>query len=116
MPRRRTSARLWAAAVLLASSATLTACEKEIGGQSVQRPDPVAEPTVDVEQAQQTYHPLVAAVAEAVAQVSVPARPDGDPESIYYAGDLEIANVELFRTRLSLVASDHLPLVADIRI
>jgi endonuclease/exonuclease/phosphatase family metal-dependent hydrolase len=37
-------------------------------------------------------------------------------DHIYYAGELEIANVELFRTRLSLVASDHLPLIADIRI
>ena len=29
---------------------------------------------------------------------------------------LEIVGVELPRTRLSLVASDHLPLVADVRI
>jgi endonuclease/exonuclease/phosphatase family metal-dependent hydrolase len=37
-------------------------------------------------------------------------------DHIYYDGPLEIVHVELTRTRLSLVASDHLPLVADIRI
>jgi endonuclease/exonuclease/phosphatase family metal-dependent hydrolase len=37
-------------------------------------------------------------------------------DHIYYAGELEIAAVQLFRTRLSLVASDHLPLVADVRV
>jgi len=37
-------------------------------------------------------------------------------DHIYYAGRLEVLAVELPRTRLSLVASDHLPLVADIRI
>ena len=37
-------------------------------------------------------------------------------DHIYYAGRLEIVAVELPRTRLSLVASDHLPLVADVRI
>jgi endonuclease/exonuclease/phosphatase family metal-dependent hydrolase len=37
-------------------------------------------------------------------------------DHIYYAGHLEIVGVELPRTRLSLVASDHLPLVADIRL
>jgi len=37
-------------------------------------------------------------------------------DHIYYAGHLEIVGVELPRTRLSLVASDHLPLVADIRV
>ena len=37
-------------------------------------------------------------------------------DHIYYAGRLEIIGIELPRTRLSLVASDHLPLVADIRI
>jgi endonuclease/exonuclease/phosphatase family metal-dependent hydrolase len=37
-------------------------------------------------------------------------------DHIYYDGDLDITGVELARTRLSLVASDHLPLVADIRI
>src|SRR5437879_122411 len=35
---------------------------------------------------------------------------------IYCAGKLEILELELPRTRLSLVASDHLPLVADVRI
>jgi endonuclease/exonuclease/phosphatase family metal-dependent hydrolase len=35
-------------------------------------------------------------------------------DHIYYAGHLEIARIELPRTRLSLVASDHLPLVADV--
>ncbi len=37
-------------------------------------------------------------------------------DHIYYTGHLEIAGIELPRTRLSLVASDHLPLVADVRI
>ena len=37
-------------------------------------------------------------------------------DHIYYAGMLDIAGVELGRTRRSLVASDHLPLIADIRI
>ena len=37
-------------------------------------------------------------------------------DHIYYAGHLEIVGIELPRTRLSLVASDHLPLVADIRV
>ena len=35
-------------------------------------------------------------------------------DHIYYAGKLEIVGIELPRTRLSLVASDHLPLVADV--
>jgi len=37
-------------------------------------------------------------------------------DHIYYTGKVEIVGVELPRTRLSLVASDHLPIVADIRI
>ena len=37
-------------------------------------------------------------------------------DHIYYAGKVEVIGVELPRTRLALVASDHLPLVADIRI
>jgi endonuclease/exonuclease/phosphatase family metal-dependent hydrolase len=37
-------------------------------------------------------------------------------DHIYYAGRVEILGVNLPRTRLSLVASDHLPLVADVRI
>jgi endonuclease/exonuclease/phosphatase family metal-dependent hydrolase len=37
-------------------------------------------------------------------------------DHIYYAGKLEVIGVELPRTRLSLVASDHLPLVAEIRV
>jgi endonuclease/exonuclease/phosphatase family metal-dependent hydrolase len=37
-------------------------------------------------------------------------------DHIYYAGKVEIVGIELPRTRLSLVASDHLPLVAEIRI
>jgi len=35
-------------------------------------------------------------------------------DHIYYAGRLEITGIELPRTRLALVASDHLPLVADV--
>ena len=37
-------------------------------------------------------------------------------DHIYYSGGLEIVGIELHRTRLSLVASDHLPLVADARL
>jgi endonuclease/exonuclease/phosphatase family metal-dependent hydrolase len=39
-----------------------------------------------------------------------------DLDHIYYAGRIEVVNVELARTRQSLVASDHLPLVADVRL
>jgi endonuclease/exonuclease/phosphatase family metal-dependent hydrolase len=35
-------------------------------------------------------------------------------DHIYYAGRVEVVRVQLPRTRLSLVASDHLPLVADV--
>jgi len=37
-------------------------------------------------------------------------------DHIYYAGRVEVVRVEMPRTRLSLVASDHLPLVATVRI
>jgi endonuclease/exonuclease/phosphatase family metal-dependent hydrolase len=37
-------------------------------------------------------------------------------DHIYYAGKLEITGITLPRTRLALVASDHLPLVADVRL
>jgi len=37
-------------------------------------------------------------------------------DHIYYAGKVEILHIELPRTRLAMVASDHLPLVADVRI
>jgi endonuclease/exonuclease/phosphatase family metal-dependent hydrolase len=37
-------------------------------------------------------------------------------DHIYYAGRIEIVGIEMPRTRLALVASDHLPLVADVRI
>ena len=37
-------------------------------------------------------------------------------DHIYYAGRIEIVRVEVPRTRVTLVASDHLPLVADVRI
>jgi endonuclease/exonuclease/phosphatase family metal-dependent hydrolase len=37
-------------------------------------------------------------------------------DHIYYAGALEIEGIELARTRLSLVASDHLPLVATVTV
>ena len=37
-------------------------------------------------------------------------------DHIYYGGRVEVVKVDLVRTRLSLVASDHLPLVADIRV
>lgn len=89
MPRGRASARRWAVTALLATVAALTACEDDTGPDPAPNPKPVAEPTVDVEQAQQAYHPLVAAVAEAVTEISVPGKPDGNPEVIYYAADLE---------------------------
>ena len=37
-------------------------------------------------------------------------------DHMYFAGNVEIRQITLERTRLSMVASDHLPLVADIRI
>jgi endonuclease/exonuclease/phosphatase family metal-dependent hydrolase len=37
-------------------------------------------------------------------------------DHIYYAGHVEIVGIELPRTRLAMVASDHLPLVADVRV
>ena len=37
-------------------------------------------------------------------------------DHIYYDGALDVVHIEVFRNRLSLVASDHLPLIADIRI
>lgn len=37
-------------------------------------------------------------------------------DHIYYDGDIDVKSVQLPRTRLSLVASDHLPLVADLRV
>ena len=37
-------------------------------------------------------------------------------DHIYFAGKIEIVGIDLPRTRQSLVASDHLPLVADVRI
>jgi endonuclease/exonuclease/phosphatase family metal-dependent hydrolase len=37
-------------------------------------------------------------------------------DHIYYDGEVEVLKVELPRTRMALIASDHLPLVADIRI
>jgi endonuclease/exonuclease/phosphatase family metal-dependent hydrolase len=37
-------------------------------------------------------------------------------DHIYFSGHVEIRRVELPRSRLALVASDHLPLVADVRI
>jgi endonuclease/exonuclease/phosphatase family metal-dependent hydrolase len=37
-------------------------------------------------------------------------------DHIYYAGRVEIVRIELPRNRLALVASDHLPLVAEVRI
>ena len=37
-------------------------------------------------------------------------------DHIYYEGDVTVRRMELVRTRQALVASDHLPLVADFRI
>jgi endonuclease/exonuclease/phosphatase family metal-dependent hydrolase len=37
-------------------------------------------------------------------------------DHIYYSGRVAVVGVELVRTRLALVASDHLPLVANVRV
>jgi endonuclease/exonuclease/phosphatase family metal-dependent hydrolase len=37
-------------------------------------------------------------------------------DHIYYRGDVEIVGAQLKRTRTALMASDHLPLVADLKI
>jgi endonuclease/exonuclease/phosphatase family metal-dependent hydrolase len=37
-------------------------------------------------------------------------------DHIYFSGGIEVRRIEMPRTRLTLVASDHLPLVADIRV
>jgi endonuclease/exonuclease/phosphatase family metal-dependent hydrolase len=37
-------------------------------------------------------------------------------DHIYYEGAMDVLKVELPRTRLSLLASDHLPLVADLKV
>jgi endonuclease/exonuclease/phosphatase family metal-dependent hydrolase len=37
-------------------------------------------------------------------------------DHIYYAGRIEITSIELPRTRLTMVASDHLPLVANLTV
>ena len=37
-------------------------------------------------------------------------------DHIYYAGRVEIVRIDVPRTRLTLIASDHLPLVADVRV
>ena len=54
-------------------------------------------------------------VSEAAPHLSRPL-PGPAPGSHLLAGRLEIIGIELPRTRLSLVASDHLPLVADIHV
>jgi endonuclease/exonuclease/phosphatase family metal-dependent hydrolase len=37
-------------------------------------------------------------------------------DHIYYEGTVEVVKLELPRTRLSLMASDHLPLVAELKV
>ena len=37
-------------------------------------------------------------------------------DHIYYEGDVQVQSLQLVRTRKALMASDHLPLVADLRI
>jgi endonuclease/exonuclease/phosphatase family metal-dependent hydrolase len=37
-------------------------------------------------------------------------------DHIYYEGNVEVVKLDLPRTRLSLMASDHLPLVAELRV
>lgn len=87
MPRRRGRSRLRVVAAVLTSAGALTGCEQDVGPGRTPTPEPATEPTVSVEQAQGRYQPLVAAVVEAVADVSVPGRPDNEPEVIYYDGE-----------------------------
>jgi endonuclease/exonuclease/phosphatase family metal-dependent hydrolase len=37
-------------------------------------------------------------------------------DHIYYEGKVEVAKLELPRTRLALMASDHLPLIAELKV
>jgi endonuclease/exonuclease/phosphatase family metal-dependent hydrolase len=37
-------------------------------------------------------------------------------DHIYFEGEVEVTKLELPRTRVSLLASDHLPLVAELRV
>jgi endonuclease/exonuclease/phosphatase family metal-dependent hydrolase len=37
-------------------------------------------------------------------------------DHIYHAGRVEVRRIELIRTRRAKIASDHLPLVADVRV
>jgi endonuclease/exonuclease/phosphatase family metal-dependent hydrolase len=37
-------------------------------------------------------------------------------DHIYYEGQVEVRSVQLLRSRTALLASDHLPLAADLRI
>jgi endonuclease/exonuclease/phosphatase family metal-dependent hydrolase len=37
-------------------------------------------------------------------------------DHIYYEGGVEVRGVDLARSRQTLIASDHLPLIADLRI
>jgi endonuclease/exonuclease/phosphatase family metal-dependent hydrolase len=37
-------------------------------------------------------------------------------DHIYYEGHVEVRSVDLPRTRRALIASDHLPLVANLRV
>ena len=37
-------------------------------------------------------------------------------DHIYYEGQVDVSRVDLVRTRRALMASDHLPLVADLRV
>jgi len=37
-------------------------------------------------------------------------------DHIYYDGQVEVVKLELPRTRVSLMASDHLPLVAELKV
>jgi endonuclease/exonuclease/phosphatase family metal-dependent hydrolase len=37
-------------------------------------------------------------------------------DHIYYEGHVEVRAVELARSRAAMMASDHLPLIADLRI
>lgn len=71
--------------LLLAGLGVLGACSDDDPGPD---PGPTSDPTVSVDEAPDTYRPLVSSVVDAVAEVSVPGRSDGDPEVVYYDTDL----------------------------
>ncbi len=72
---------------LLLGLVVLSGCSDDPG--PTPDPKPEAKPTVSVEDAPQAYGSLVTSVVDAVGEVSVPGRSDGEPASVYYDGELE---------------------------